>query len=64
MRKNMYNENPFDAEFGGILELYLDFNDDAVKFAQRAHRLKKHPTYSLYYRGTRFRKNSFYEQSG
>lgn len=53
MRKNMYNENPFDAEFGGIPELYLDFNDDAVKFAQRAHRLKKHPTYSLFITGVR-----------
>lgn len=49
----MYNENPFDAEFGGIPELYLDFNDDAVKFAQRAHRLKKHPTYSLFITGVR-----------
>lgn len=37
----MYSENPFDAEFGGIPELYLDFNNDAVKYAKRAHRYKK-----------------------
>ncbi len=49
----MYNENPFDAEFGGIPELYLDFNNDAVKYAKRAHRYKKHPTYSLFITGVR-----------
>ena len=49
----MYTENPFDAEFGGIPELYLDFNEDAVKYAKKAHRLKKHPTYSLFITGVR-----------
>ena len=49
----MYSENPFDAEFGGIPELYLDFNNDAVKYAKRAHRYKKHPTYSLFITGVR-----------
>lgn len=37
----MYSENPFDAEFGGIPELYLDFNNDTVKYAKRAHRYTK-----------------------
>ena len=49
----MYSENPFDAEFGGMPELYLDFNNDAVKYAKRAHRYKKHPTYSLFITGVR-----------
>lgn len=49
----MYRENPFDAEFGGIPELYLDFNEDVVKYAKKAHRLKKHPTYSLFITGVR-----------
>lgn len=49
----MYSENPFDAEFGGIPELYLDFNNEAVKYAKRAHRYKKHPTYSLFITGVR-----------
>lgn len=49
----MYSENPFDAEFGGIPELYLDFNNDTVKYAKRAHRYKKHPTYSLFITGVR-----------
>lgn len=44
----MYSENPFDAEFGGIPELYFDFNNDAVKYAKRAHRYKNIPlTHSL-----------------
>ena len=43
----MYSENPFDAEFGGIPELYLDFNNDTVKYAKSTS-LKKHPTYSLF----------------
>ena len=47
----MHSENPFDAEFGGIPELYLDFNNDTVKYAKRAHRYKKHPTYSLFITG-------------
>ena len=49
----MYSENPFDAEFGGIPELYLDFNNDALKYAKKAHRYKKHPTYSLFITGVR-----------
>lgn len=49
----MYSENPFDAEFGGIPELYLDFNNDAKKYAKRAHRENKHPTYSLFITGVR-----------
>lgn len=49
----MYKENPFDAEFGGIPELYLDFNRDAKRFAKRAHRENKHPTYSLFITGVR-----------
>ncbi len=36
-----------------IPELYLDFNNDAVKYAKRAHRYKKHPTYSLFITGVR-----------
>lgn len=39
----MHSENPFDAEFGGIPELYFDFNNDAVKYAKRAHRYKNIP---------------------
>lgn len=49
----MYKENPFDAEFGGIPELYLDFNNDAKFYAKRAHRERKHPTYSLFITGVR-----------
>ncbi|QNQ83104.1 hypothetical protein FP435_00935 [Lactobacillus sp. PV037] len=49
----MYEENPFDAEFGGIPELYLDFNEDAKKYANKIHRSKKHPTYSLFITGVR-----------
>lgn len=49
----MYTENPFDAEFGGIPELYLDFNVDATRFAKRAHRKHQHPTYSLFITGVR-----------
>lgn len=47
----MHSENPFDAEFGRIPELYIDFNNGAVKYAKRAHRYKKHPTYSLFITG-------------
>lgn len=53
VRNIMYKENPFDAEFGGIPELYLDFNNDAKLYAKRAHREKKHPTYSLFITGVR-----------
>lgn len=49
----MYTENPFDAEFGGIPELYLDFDQDAKRYAKRAHRLGRHPTYSLFITGVR-----------
>lgn len=49
----MYKENPFDAEFGGIPELYLNFNNDAKFYAQKAHRERKHPTYSLFITGVR-----------
>lgn len=50
---NLLTENPFDAEFGGIPELYLDFNRDAERYARRAHRQKNHPTYSLFITGVR-----------
>lgn len=49
----LLTENPFDAEFGGIPELYLDFNNDAQRYARRAHREKNHPTYSLFITGVR-----------
>ncbi|MBP2057443.1 chromosomal replication initiation ATPase DnaA [Lactobacillus colini] len=47
----MIQENPFDAEFGGIPELYLDFDNDAQRYARRAHRQKNYPTYSLFITG-------------